>query len=169
MISHMHNGCAVVGNRFVLSIIFNIRQRFVFFRCRKNSIVAFFYHIAPAYSKNAMGNFNFSPFLLLRSTLRNLCTSGTIPGPLLFGRLIDSSCILWQMTCDVTGACLLYDAPQLRYRIYGTVGVLAAFNLLLAFLLLYLIQSNHVGATGLDTKKRTDNEDGVDQDDRAKN
>jgi solute carrier organic anion transporter family, member 4A len=35
---------------------------------------------------------------------------GTIPAPILFGRLIDESCILWQESCgNDSGACLLYD------------------------------------------------------------
>lgn len=34
---------------------------------------------------------------------------GTIPAPIVFGRLIDESCILWQDSCGETGACLLYD------------------------------------------------------------
>ncbi|XP_036321065.1 solute carrier organic anion transporter family member 4A1 [Rhagoletis pomonella] len=35
---------------------------------------------------------------------------GTIPAPMIFGTLIDDSCILWQETCVVGGgACLVYD------------------------------------------------------------
>ncbi|EDV59102.2 solute carrier organic anion transporter family member 4A1 [Drosophila erecta] len=36
---------------------------------------------------------------------------GTIPAPLIFGALIDESCILWQESCDKNagGACLVYD------------------------------------------------------------
>lgn len=36
---------------------------------------------------------------------------GTIPAPIIFGRLIDESCILWQQeNCGREGgACLLYD------------------------------------------------------------
>lgn len=36
---------------------------------------------------------------------------GTIPAPLIFGALIDESCILWQESCDkdAGGACLVYD------------------------------------------------------------
>jgi organic anion transporter 4A len=36
---------------------------------------------------------------------------GTIPAPMIFGRLIDESCILWQQeSCRTgSGACLLYD------------------------------------------------------------
>ncbi|XP_049549041.1 solute carrier organic anion transporter family member 4A1 [Anopheles darlingi] len=35
---------------------------------------------------------------------------GTIPAPMIFGRLIDDTCILWQeSSCDDHGACLVYD------------------------------------------------------------
>ncbi|CAD6997102.1 unnamed protein product [Ceratitis capitata] len=38
---------------------------------------------------------------------------GTIPAPMIFGTLIDDTCILWQETCDQegvgVGACLIYD------------------------------------------------------------
>lgn len=34
---------------------------------------------------------------------------GTIPAPMIFGRLIDETCILWQESCDDQGACLVYD------------------------------------------------------------
>ncbi|XP_034668642.1 solute carrier organic anion transporter family member 4A1 [Drosophila subobscura] len=36
---------------------------------------------------------------------------GTIPAPLIFGALIDESCILWHESCDeqAGGACLVYD------------------------------------------------------------
>lgn len=34
---------------------------------------------------------------------------GTIPAPMIFGTLIDNTCILWQESCDDAGACLVYD------------------------------------------------------------
>lgn len=35
---------------------------------------------------------------------------GTIPAPIIFGKLIDESCILWQQgSCKSGGACILYD------------------------------------------------------------
>lgn len=36
---------------------------------------------------------------------------GTIPAPLIFGALIDESCVLWHESCDTQagGACLVYD------------------------------------------------------------
>lgn len=41
---------------------------------------------------------------------------GTIPAPMIFGSLIDDSCILWQESCNEAGACLVYDNSSLsRY------------------------------------------------------
>ncbi|KAK0087850.1 hypothetical protein PV325_013940 [Microctonus aethiopoides] len=34
---------------------------------------------------------------------------GTIPAPMIFGALIDDTCILWHETCERSGACLVYD------------------------------------------------------------
>lgn len=42
---------------------------------------------------------------------------GYIPAPILFGNLIDSTCLLWKSTCgEKGGRCLLYDIEQFRYR-----------------------------------------------------
>jgi solute carrier organic anion transporter family, member 4A len=44
---------------------------------------------------------------------------GTIPAPIIFGGLIDESCILWQEDCGSDrGACLLYDNKAMaRYML----------------------------------------------------
>ncbi|XP_024222372.1 solute carrier organic anion transporter family member 3A1 isoform X2 [Bombus vosnesenskii] len=45
---------------------------------------------------------------------------GYIPAPILFGNLIDSTCLLWKSTCgEKGGRCLLYDIEQFRYRYVG--------------------------------------------------
>lgn len=45
---------------------------------------------------------------------------GYIPAPILFGNLIDSSCLLWKSTCGETGGrCLLYDIEKFRYKYIG--------------------------------------------------
>lgn len=42
---------------------------------------------------------------------------GYIPAPILFGNLIDSTCLFWKSTCGETGGrCLLYDIEQFRYK-----------------------------------------------------
>lgn len=43
---------------------------------------------------------------------------GTIPAPMIFGTLIDDTCILWQESCNDAGACLVYDNHSLsRYML----------------------------------------------------
>jgi len=49
---------------------------------------------------------------------------GTIPAPLMFGSLIDLSCILWQKNCDnESGACLVYDNKQMSRNVLS-LGIL---------------------------------------------
>lgn len=45
---------------------------------------------------------------------------GYIPAPILFGNLIDSTCLLWKSTCgEAGGRCLMYDIEQFRYKYIG--------------------------------------------------
>lgn len=42
---------------------------------------------------------------------------GYIPAPIIFGSLIDSTCLLWQSTCgEKGGRCLIYDIETFRYK-----------------------------------------------------
>lgn len=40
-----------------------------------------------------------------------------IPGPIMFGRLIDSTCLVWSQTCNGSGNCQLYDQTSFRYSL----------------------------------------------------
>lgn len=45
---------------------------------------------------------------------------GYIPAPILFGNLIDSSCLLWKTTCGESGGrCLIYDIEKFRFKYIG--------------------------------------------------
>ena len=44
--------------------------------------------------------------------------AGTIPAPVLFGYILDASCILWESDCDDQGACFYYDKTKLGLYIY---------------------------------------------------
>ncbi|XP_075788187.1 solute carrier organic anion transporter family member 4C1 isoform X2 [Pelodiscus sinensis] len=45
---------------------------------------------------------------------------GTIPGPILFGVAIDSSCTLWDINkCDTKGACWVYDNSKMAFMLIG--------------------------------------------------
>lgn len=42
---------------------------------------------------------------------------GYIPAPIVFGNLIDSTCLLWQNPCGKAGGrCLIYDIEKFRYK-----------------------------------------------------
>lgn len=45
---------------------------------------------------------------------------GYIPAPIVFGNLIDSTCLLWKSTCgEKGGRCLIYDIEQFRFKYVG--------------------------------------------------
>ncbi|XP_037514749.2 solute carrier organic anion transporter family member 4A1-like [Rhipicephalus sanguineus] len=44
---------------------------------------------------------------------------GTIPGPILFGHLIDRSCVLWEGTCSGgSGACAIYENSAMGMNLF---------------------------------------------------
>ncbi len=45
-----------------------------------------------------------------------------LPSPMVYGTLIDSTCILWQEECGETANCLLYDTVSLRKTLMLTTG-----------------------------------------------
>ena len=44
-------------------------------------------------------------------------TLGFLPGPILFGHILDSYCRLWQDTCGKKGRCFDYDIDGLSYAV----------------------------------------------------
>ncbi|XP_037957068.1 solute carrier organic anion transporter family member 5A1 isoform X2 [Teleopsis dalmanni] len=45
---------------------------------------------------------------------------GYIPAPILFGNLIDSTCLLWKSSCgEKGGRCLIYDIEKFRFKYVG--------------------------------------------------
>jgi hypothetical protein len=86
------------------------------------------------------------------------CFTGLIPAPIIFGRLIDSSCRLWQRSASVSsissscrgnptgvssgkgGSCLLYDTSKFRLRTYGVAFGIKLIELTLAVSLYLLIR-----------------------------
>ncbi|XP_063604190.1 solute carrier organic anion transporter family member 74D-like [Penaeus indicus] len=43
---------------------------------------------------------------------------GLIPGPIIMGAVIDSTCLLWDMSCGKRGNCWLYDSDTFRLAIH---------------------------------------------------
>lgn len=42
-----------------------------------------------------------------------------IPGPIIFGRVIDSACLVWNFKCGRQGNCQLYDPIKFRYFLHS--------------------------------------------------
>ncbi|KAL4217826.1 Solute carrier organic anion transporter [Mactra antiquata] len=43
---------------------------------------------------------------------------GTVPGPILFGTIIDSACVLWREKCNERASCWIYDNAQLSRNFF---------------------------------------------------
>ncbi|XP_071801914.1 solute carrier organic anion transporter family member 2A1-like [Asterias amurensis] len=61
---------------------------------------------------------------------------GIVPSGLIFGSLIDSSCVVWQESCDGVGACLLYDRDYYRLSYNGLALGVATFSALVMFVVM---------------------------------
>ncbi|XP_043653681.1 solute carrier organic anion transporter family member 74D [Drosophila teissieri] len=60
-----------------------------------------------------------------------------IPGPIMFGRLIDSTCLVWTQTCNGNGNCQLYDQTRFRYSLNFLSCMLTFMGLLFDYLVWY--------------------------------
>ena len=50
---------------------------------------------------------------------------------MVFGGIIDSSCILWSTQgCTDSGACLVHDNDILAFKVMGTIGGMKVISLL---------------------------------------
>ncbi|XP_008554726.1 solute carrier organic anion transporter family member 4A1 isoform X1 [Microplitis demolitor] len=59
---------------------------------------------------------------------------GTIPAPMIFGALIDDTCILWHETCEGQGACLVYDNYWMSWYMLALAFIGKTASLLFFFL-----------------------------------
>ncbi|KAK2182982.1 hypothetical protein NP493_329g03031 [Ridgeia piscesae] len=74
-----------------------------------------------------------------------------IPGPVIFGALVDSSCILWQRICstDTRGSCLLYDTASFRLLTHGVTLVFMLASLGFIGVLYALIRKDNVNGNDI--------------------
>lgn len=57
----------------------------------------------------------------LTSAIIKFCA--VIPSPILFGYILDHSCLLWGKTCSKKGNCWLYDNDIIKYTFNITAGM----------------------------------------------
>ncbi|XP_046350996.2 solute carrier organic anion transporter family member 4A1-like [Haliotis rufescens] len=78
---------------------------------------------------------------------------GAIPGPILFGKMIDLSCLLWQKRCDGNGSCFFYDNKLMSYYLMALGISLKALSSVFFFLALVLYKkSPHRKIVEVDSK-----------------
>uniref|UniRef100_A0A8D8R1L5 Solute carrier organic anion transporter family member n=1 Tax=Cacopsylla melanoneura TaxID=428564 RepID=A0A8D8R1L5_9HEMI len=54
-----------------------------------------------------------------------------IPGPILFGMIIDSTCMIWDNSCGTKGNCKLYDKENFRFKINALGACITVLGVLL--------------------------------------
>lgn len=52
---------------------------------------------------------------------------GNVPCPIIYGAVIDSTCMVWETICGKQGACSLYNADAFRHFFFGKFFVLFKF------------------------------------------
>ena len=50
-----------------------------------------------------------------------LFISGTVPGPIMFGAIIDSTCMIWREKCGEHASCWIYDNTNLSRNFFVLV------------------------------------------------
>lgn len=60
-----------------------------------------------------------------------------IPGPIIYGRIIDSTCKIWNQNCGERGNCQLYDQDLFRYYVNLTALSLTSVGVLFDVLVWY--------------------------------
>ncbi len=72
--------------------------------------------------------------------------AGSIPGPILFGHLIDRTCVLWQTKpcTDETGSCLLYDNWTMAYSFLTVLVIVRSLGVIFFGCALYFSQRSHI-------------------------
>ncbi|XP_078576841.1 uncharacterized protein LOC144862330 [Branchiostoma floridae x Branchiostoma japonicum] len=54
---------------------------------------------------------------------------GSIPGPIVFGKIIDSTCLVWQEKCGERGSCWIYDKESMAYKFLMVALIWQAISL----------------------------------------
>ncbi|XP_075237516.1 organic anion transporting polypeptide 33Ea [Lycorma delicatula] len=61
-----------------------------------------------------------------------------IPGPILYGFIIDTTCIIWDETCGERGNCWLYNRDDFRFNLNVTAAVMTSIGAVLDGVVCYL-------------------------------
>ena len=71
-----------------------------------------------------------------------------LPSPMIFGAIIDNTCILWQEECGETTNCLLYDTDRLRRVLMLTTAAIMLIGVLFNIAVVYYAKDLNIFDTG---------------------
>ncbi|KAK3736822.1 hypothetical protein RRG08_000573 [Elysia crispata] len=75
---------------------------------------------------------------------------GTLPSPVVFGKIIDSTCQIWS---PVGGYCLLYDKESFRFWFFGVGQIIRIGHVILISVLLWLVVIKKIGSANTENEK----------------
>lgn len=80
-----------------------------------------------------------------------------IPGPIIYGYIIDSSCSIWNYKCGNRGNCQLYNTTQFRYNVNLTAMALTFIGVTFDILVWYY--SKNIDLYGEEEQNKLKNQD----------
>lgn len=102
--------------------------------------------------------------LLLCSSVILPFRAGNVPCPILYGAIVDSTCLFWEEDCGKRGACRMYDSTRFRYLFHG----LTALIMFLAFLIDLVVCYKAPAIQFLEQAAEHDDDDDEDEIDEEK-
>ncbi|XP_069675275.1 solute carrier organic anion transporter family member 74D-like [Periplaneta americana] len=99
-----------------------------------------------------------------------LCALAFIPGPIVYGMLLDSACIVWGQTCGKPGNCWLYDGQRLGFLLNFTASAFLLGGTLLDIGVWYNVKDLQIydkdDGTGTTKKKKNSKKKTADEQER---
>lgn len=80
-----------------------------------------------------------------------------IPGPIIYGYIIDSSCSIWNYKCGSRGNCQLYNTTQFRYNVNLTAMALTFIGVTFDILVWYY--SKNIDLYGEEEQQKLNNKE----------
>lgn len=80
-----------------------------------------------------------------------------LPAPIVYGKFIDKTCILFQMECGQTTNCMLYDLDALRKVLMLTTAFIMSIGVLFDVAVWYYCKDVHI----FDQEEKTHHQNGV--------
>ena len=76
-----------------------------------------------------------------------------LPSPMIFGAIIDNTCILWQEECGETTNCLLYDTDRLRRVLMLTTAAIMLIGVLFDIAVVHYAKDLQIFDENTETKE----------------